>query len=231
MMRGLRRRRSAWMCAGPLPAPRAFDRRCRSRSRRPAPATPAPARLLRRQRSAQPQDLIAQGPTALRGPAVRGLDPDALWPPCSARATPRSRRSRSTASCALNYITLGRKDEADNAVRGLLVVQPDYQLPANESPRFRDFFKEARAKWEAEGRPGLVKEKPSEKPVALRYGSPSSGETGEGGSSSAPRSKIRTDAYGFGEAVLPHRFARRLHPRRRPRSKATASARRSPGRR
>jgi hypothetical protein len=77
---------------------------------------------------------------------------------------------------ALNYITLGRKDEADNAVRGLLVVQPDYQLPANESPRFRDFFKEARAKWEAEGRPGIVKETPAEKPVVLRHGSPSSAE-------------------------------------------------------
>jgi len=80
---------------------------------------------------------------------------------------------------ALNYITLGRKDEADNAVRGLLVVNPEYQLPANESPRFRDFFSQAQKKWEAEGRPGLVKEKPEEKPVLLRHGSPSQGEEGK----------------------------------------------------
>src|SRR6185503_19592424 len=61
---------------------------------------------------------------------------------------------------ALNYITLGRKDEAENAVRGLLVQQPDYEIPAKESPRFRDFFAHSRAKWEAEGRPGLAKEEP-----------------------------------------------------------------------
>ena len=73
---------------------------------------------------------------------------------------------------ALNYITLGRKDEAENAVRGLLVQQPDYEIPAKESPRFRDFFKEARAKWEAEGRPGIVKDEPTQKPVVLKHGSP-----------------------------------------------------------
>jgi len=77
---------------------------------------------------------------------------------------------------ALNYITLGRKDEADNAVRGLLVVSPDYQLPPNESPRFRDFFAQARTKWEAEGRPGIVKEQPAQKPIILRHASPSSAE-------------------------------------------------------
>lgn len=74
---------------------------------------------------------------------------------------------------ALNYITLGRKDEAESSVRGLLVIAPDYQLPANESPRFRDFFASARKKWEDEGRPGLVKEQPTQKPVVLKHGSPS----------------------------------------------------------
>ena len=73
---------------------------------------------------------------------------------------------------ALNYITLGRKDEAENAVRGLLVQQPDYEIPAKESPRFRDFFAQARAKWEAEGRPGIAKEEPTQKPVVLKHGSP-----------------------------------------------------------
>lgn len=59
---------------------------------------------------------------------------------------------------ALNYITLNRKDEAESAVRGLLALQPDYSLPSSESPRFRDFFSSAQKKWEAEGRPGIVKE-------------------------------------------------------------------------
>lgn len=77
---------------------------------------------------------------------------------------------------ALNYITLDRKEEADSTIRGLLVVQPDYQLPASESPRFRDFFKTSRAKWEAEGRPGIVVEKPPPRPTVLRHGSPSSAD-------------------------------------------------------
>ena len=80
---------------------------------------------------------------------------------------------------ALDYITLGRKEEADSAVRGLLVVQPDYELPPTESPRFRDFFAEARARWEAEGRPGLVKEAPARRPVVLRHGSPASAKRNE----------------------------------------------------
>ena len=80
---------------------------------------------------------------------------------------------------ALNYITLGRTQEADNAVRGLLVAQPDYNLPPTESPRFREFFAKSREKWEAEGRPGLVKETPQVKPVQLKHGSPSQGEVGK----------------------------------------------------
>jgi hypothetical protein len=57
---------------------------------------------------------------------------------------------------ALNYITLNRKDEAESAVRGLLAIEPTYELPKGESPRFRDFFTTARKKWEADGKPGLV---------------------------------------------------------------------------
>ncbi len=79
---------------------------------------------------------------------------------------------------ALNYITLGRKDEAENAVRGLLVQQPDYEIPAKESPRFRDFFAQARAKWEAEGRPGIAKDEPAQKPVVLKHGSPTQVDPG-----------------------------------------------------
>lgn len=78
---------------------------------------------------------------------------------------------------ALNYITLRRKDEAESAVRGLLAIQPDYELPADESPRFRDFFAEVRTKWEAEGRPGLVSpEAPVVAPVSLKHTVPSEAE-------------------------------------------------------
>lgn len=80
---------------------------------------------------------------------------------------------------ALNYITLGRTEEADNAVRGLLVADPEYRLPASESPRFREFFAKSREKWEAEGRPGLVEETPESKPVSLKHASPSSAEPGK----------------------------------------------------
>jgi hypothetical protein len=75
---------------------------------------------------------------------------------------------------ALNYITLNRKDEAESAVRGLLSIEPSYSLPQTESPRFRDFFADVRAKWEEEGRPGLVKA--TEAPpavVAMKHASPS----------------------------------------------------------
>lgn len=55
---------------------------------------------------------------------------------------------------AYNYIVLQQKEEADAAVRGLLVIDETFELPETESPRFRDFFKGVRDKWEAEGKPG-----------------------------------------------------------------------------
>jgi hypothetical protein len=74
----------------------------------------------------------------------------------------------------LNYITLNRKDEAESAVRGLLAIEPEYALPASESPRFRDFFGAVKDKWEQEGRPGLVKETaPPPAPVTMKHSSPS----------------------------------------------------------
>jgi len=80
---------------------------------------------------------------------------------------------------ALNYITLNRKDEAESAVRGLLALDPNYELPASESPRFRDFFKSAQQKWEAEGRPGLVKEtEPPPAPVTMQHVSPPQAKPG-----------------------------------------------------
>lgn len=80
---------------------------------------------------------------------------------------------------ALNYITLGRTAEAHSAVRGLLAVEPGYALPATESPRFRDFFAEARERWEAEGRPGFVEEAPEVLPVGVRHQAPSTAEQGK----------------------------------------------------
>ncbi len=55
---------------------------------------------------------------------------------------------------AFNYILLDKRDEADGAVRGLLVTDETFELPASESPRFRDFFAESKKRWVAEGRPG-----------------------------------------------------------------------------
>jgi tetratricopeptide (TPR) repeat protein len=79
---------------------------------------------------------------------------------------------------ALNYITLNRKDEAEGAVRGLLALQPDYGLPAGESPRFRDFFSSVRQRWEAEGRPGLIKETtPQRAPASMTHTSPAQAES------------------------------------------------------
>jgi hypothetical protein len=74
----------------------------------------------------------------------------------------------------LNYITLGKKDEADAAVRGLLAIAPDYDLPSSESPRFRDFFKASKDKWIADGKPGLVTDaEPAAPAVAMQHTSPS----------------------------------------------------------
>ncbi|HEY2515769.1 MAG TPA: hypothetical protein VGI39_33095 [Polyangiaceae bacterium] len=81
---------------------------------------------------------------------------------------------------ALNYITLQHKEEAEAAVRGLLSLQPSYELPVRESPRFRDFFAAAKQRWEAEGRPGLVKEsEPPPAPVTMKHASPSEAKAGD----------------------------------------------------
>jgi tetratricopeptide (TPR) repeat protein len=55
---------------------------------------------------------------------------------------------------AYNYIILKRTEEADAAVRGLLVLNEKFALPPTESPRFRDFFDATRKKWTDEGQPG-----------------------------------------------------------------------------
>jgi tetratricopeptide (TPR) repeat protein len=133
-------------------------------------AKPAPA-------PAQPQDLIAKGQSQFEEQqyeeSIQTLSAALLRP----SNTP-AQKVEIYRLLALNYITLGRKDEAENAVRGLLVQQPDYEIPAKESPRFRDFFAQARTKWEAEGRPGIVKDEPTQKPVLFKHGSPTQVDAG-----------------------------------------------------
>jgi len=75
---------------------------------------------------------------------------------------------------AYNYIVLQRDEEADGAVRGLLVLDPKYSLPETESPRFRDFFDKTRETWEKEGRPGLEVKDPGAgaKPVVIKHTAP-----------------------------------------------------------
>jgi tetratricopeptide (TPR) repeat protein len=123
---------------------------------------------------AAPQDLIAKGQTLFDDQqyeeSIQTLSAALLRPSNTAEQKVEIYRL-----LALNYITLGRKDESESAVRGLLVQKPDYELPASESPRFRDFFAQVRKKWEEEGRPGLTqepKEKPAAAPVTLRHQSP-----------------------------------------------------------
>jgi hypothetical protein len=126
---------------------------------------------------AQPQDLIQKGQSQFEDQqyeeSIQTLSAALLRP-----SNTRAQKVEIYRLLALDFITLGRNDEAENAVRGLLAQQPNYELPAKESPRFRDFFAQARTKWEAEGRPGLVKDEPTQKTVVLKHGSPAQLEPG-----------------------------------------------------
>jgi hypothetical protein len=141
------------------------------------PAFAQPARPPAKPAPAQPADLIVKGQLQFEEQqyeeSIQTLSAALLRP-----SNTQAQKVEIYRLLALNYITLGRKDEAENAVRGLLVQQPDYEIPAKESPRFRDFFAQARAKWEAEGRPGIAKEEPTQKPVVLKHGSPTQVEAG-----------------------------------------------------
>ena len=93
--------------------------------------------------------------------------------------TPIEQRVEIYRLLAYNYITIKRTEEADGAVRGLLVLKEDFVLPDSESPRFRDFFKSVREKWIEEGKPGKVEEGKSEaKPVTIKHASPAQVEPG-----------------------------------------------------
>jgi hypothetical protein len=79
---------------------------------------------------------------------------------------------------ALDHITLGHNEEAGNVVRALLAMQPAYELPKSESPRFRDFFAAVRARWEAAGRPGLATDPNQPRAVTIKHSSPSEASPG-----------------------------------------------------
>jgi len=141
-----------------------------AQAKAPAAAPTAPA--------AAPVDLIARGQALFDDQqyeeSVQTLSAALLRP-----SNTKAQRVEIHRLLALNYITLGRKDEAESAIRGLLVIEPNYQLPASESPRFRDVFTAVRAKWEGEGRPGLIKDEgPSQKPVVMKHASPAQVEAG-----------------------------------------------------
>ncbi len=59
---------------------------------------------------------------------------------------------------AFNYIVLAQNDEADGAVRSILIVDSEFELPESESPRFREFFVTAKKGWVDDGKPGLKTE-------------------------------------------------------------------------
>lgn len=76
---------------------------------------------------------------------------------------------------AYNYIILKRTEEADAAVRGLLVLNEKFSLPPTESPRFRDVFDATRTKWTDEGKPGKTAvglPPPQAKPIRMEHASP-----------------------------------------------------------
>lgn len=142
---------------------------------KPAPARPAP----KPQAPQAPVDLITKGRTLFEDQqyeeSIQALSAALLRPGSS-----KSDRIEIHRLLALNFITLGRKEEAESAVRGLLVLSPDYQMPQNESPRFRDFFADVRKRWEAEGRPGFVKEEKPKRPLTLAHNPPAQVDADKG---------------------------------------------------
>ena len=82
---------------------------------------------------------------------------------------------------AYNYIILKRTEEADAAVRGLLVLNEKFTLPPTESPRFRDFFDATRKKWTDEGQPGKATvgvAAAQDKPIRMEHSSPAQTPSG-----------------------------------------------------
>ncbi|MBL8744709.1 MAG: hypothetical protein JNK04_26550, partial [Myxococcales bacterium] len=71
---------------------------------------------------------------------------------------------------AFNHIALGNTEAADALIRAIYVTDESFELPKNESPKFREFFEKTKKAWEAEGKPGQATgEKPAEKPIIVKH--------------------------------------------------------------
>jgi len=71
---------------------------------------------------------------------------------------------------ALDYLVLGRSDDAQQAFRQLLAIQPEYQLdPAIFAPEHVQFLEGVRQLWEAEGRPGWVSPEQRLRPATVDH--------------------------------------------------------------
>ncbi len=73
---------------------------------------------------------------------------------------------------ALTYLALDREEEAAGAWRSMLAIEPSHEVDPGLSPRFRDFFRNVKDAWEAEGRPGLL----PPAPVTIEHRSPPEAE-------------------------------------------------------
>jgi|HubBroStandDraft_6_1064221.scaffolds.fasta_scaffold324589_2 hypothetical protein len=105
---------------------------------------------------------------------------------------------------AYNYIILKRGEEADAAVRAILVLDEKFSLPPTESPRFRDFFAATRAKWIEEGKPGKVVAGPAavvDRPIKMAHASPAQVPAGASvklsGSVDDPDQRVRGVQLGY----------------------------------
>jgi hypothetical protein len=97
---------------------------------------------------------------------------------------------------AYNFVILKRNEEADAAIRGVLVLNEGFTLPPTESPRFRDFFASTRKKWLDEGKPGKAAGPvPVEKPIKMAHTSPAEVPSGTtvklSGTIEDPDSRVR----------------------------------------
>jgi tetratricopeptide (TPR) repeat protein len=81
---------------------------------------------------------------------------------------------------ALDYLVLGRTDDAPQAFRQLLAIEPEFALdPAVFSPDHRQFLEGVRAQWIAEGRPGYVPPEQRLRPAEIDHELPAQATRGE----------------------------------------------------
>jgi hypothetical protein len=71
---------------------------------------------------------------------------------------------------ALDYLVLDRQEDARQAFRQLLAIQPEFQLdPAVFSPEYRQFLEGVRSEWEGQGRPGWVAPESRLRPAVIDH--------------------------------------------------------------